>query len=61
MVGYGRDRSRQQSTRQQSDRSAETSQGKEQHPAVGMSPIIRSTKEVRVICADCIELFVKAD
>ena len=23
--------------------------------------IIRSTKEVRVICADCMELFVKAD
>ena len=23
--------------------------------------LIRSTKEVRVICADCIELFVKAD
>ena len=23
--------------------------------------IIRSTKDVRVICADCMELFVKAD
>lgn len=23
--------------------------------------IIRSTKEVRIICADCMELFVKAD
>lgn len=39
MVGYGRHRSRQQITRQQSDRSAETSQGKEQHPAVGMSQV----------------------
>ena len=64
MVGYGRHRSRQQGTRQQSDRRTETSQGKEQHPAVGMpkcGTIIRSTKEVRVICADCMELFVKAD
>ena len=64
MVGYGRHRSRQQGTPQQSDRSAQASQGKEQHPAVG-SPkcgtITRSTKEVRVICADCMELFVKAD
>lgn len=32
-------RSRQQSTRQQSDRCTETSQGKEQHPAVGMSQV----------------------
>ena len=39
MVGYGRHRSRQQGTRQQPDRSAETSQSKEQHPAVGMSQV----------------------
>ena len=37
MVGYGRHRSREQGTRQQSDRSAQASQSKEQHPAVGMS------------------------
>ena len=36
MAGH---RSRQQGTRQQSDRRTETSQGKEQHPAVGMSQV----------------------
>lgn len=39
MVGYGRHRSRQQGTRQQSDRSSQASQNKEQHPAVGMSQV----------------------
>lgn len=39
MVGYGRHRSRQQGTRQQSDRRTETAQGKEQHPAVGMPQV----------------------
>ena len=39
MVGYGRHRSRQQGTRQQSDRSAQASQSKEQHPAVGMPQV----------------------
>ena len=64
MVGYGRHRSRQYSTGKQSARSSQASQSKEQHPAVGMpkcGTIIRSTKDVRVICADCMELFVKAD
>lgn len=37
--GYGRHRSRQQGTRQQSDRRTQASQGKEQHPAVGMSQV----------------------
>lgn len=36
MVRYGRHRSRQQGTRQQSDQSSQASQSKEQHPAVGM-------------------------
>lgn len=39
MVRYGRHRSRQQGTRQQSDRSSQASQSKEQHPAVGMSQV----------------------
>ena len=39
MVGYGRHRSRQQGTRQQPDRSAQASQSKEQHPAVGMPQV----------------------
>lgn len=64
MVGYGRHRSRQYSTGKQSDRCTKTAQSKEQHPAVGM-PQVRyhhpGTKDVRVICADCMELFVKAD
>ena len=39
MVRYGRHRSRQQGTRQQSDRSTETSQSQEQYPTVGMSQV----------------------
>lgn len=39
MVGYGRHRSREQGTRQQSDRSSQAPKSKEQHPAVGMSQV----------------------